>query len=321
MNKRLMLVGAALAWCSATSQATNTQPELEQVMTDLLQWLPGEYSSRPQRYLEGEQGASEEGQHDDWYRIFAPVEVPHIGANVIYGQMHIGNKDALIVPGTQVLYIVAMDPEHRAVSVSGRRIANGEDYAFAHLDPEKLKTIALDPDTGGNCDFRWRRHGNQLVGRLAEPDEAATDGTCTMTSKVSGVTMTWDAEWVLDAEQLWIFDNGYIEGELFIGREDLTHTRLYKTRFFDCKVSLEDRGQSRAFELLMHDRGDEQALGETGLTLRLLRAPMAGSDGFMEHTLLSVRRDADELFSQTLLPGDPSVIDLELGNLTARCAR
>lgn len=316
-----MFVATALALCSGASQATNTPPELERVMSDLLEWLPGEYSSRPQRYLEDEHGSAEEGEHDDWYRIFARVDVPHIGENVIYGQMHIGNKDALIVPGTQVLYIVEMDAEHRAVNVSGRRIANGEDYAFAHLDPEKLKTIALDPNTGGNCDFRWRRHGNQLVGRLAEPDEAPIDGTCTMTSKVSGVTMTWDAEWVLTTDQLWIFDNGYIEGELFIGREDLTHTRLYKARFFDCNVRLDDRGQVSAFELPMHDRGDEQALGETGLTLRLLRGPMAGPDGFREYTLLSVRRDADDLFSQTLLPGDPEMIDLELGNLSARCSR
>ncbi len=316
-----MFVATALALCSGASQATNTPPELEQVISDLLEWLPGEYSSRPQRYLEDEHGSAEEGDHDDWYRIFVRVDVPHIGDNVIYGQMHIGNKDALIVPGTQVLYIVEMDPEHRAVNVSGRRIANGEDYAFAHLDPEKLKTIALDPNTGGNCDFRWRRHGDQLVGRLAEPDEAPIDGTCTMTSKVSGVTMTWDAEWVLNADQLWIFDNGYIEGELFIGREDLTHTRLYKARFLDCDVRLDDRGQPHAFELPMHDRGDEQALGETGLTLRLLRGPMAGPDGFREYTLLSVRRDADDLFSQTLLPGDPDRIDLELANLSARCSR
>jgi hypothetical protein len=126
-----------------------------------------------------------------------------------------------------VLYIVSIDEDHMAVNISGRRIANPADYAFAHEDPEKLRTIALDPDYGGNCDFRWRLHGKQIVGRLAQPDEAAIDGTCTMTSKKSGMQMTWDAEWVLNEEELWIYDNGYLEdGQLFLGREDRTHIRL-----------------------------------------------------------------------------------------------
>ena len=148
---------------------------------------------------------------------------------MIYGQLHIGGKDQPIVPGTQVLYIVSIDEERGAVNVNGRRIKDPEQYAFAHQDPEKLKTISLDPDYGGNCDFRWRKHGDQIVGRLAQPDEDFIDGTCTMTSKKSGLTMTWDAEWVLNEDELWIYDNGYIEDQgLFQGREDRTHIRLTK---------------------------------------------------------------------------------------------
>lgn len=312
----LALIAVGLAGAAA---GTNAGPELEIVRADLMAWLPGEYSSRPQRFLEASYGQSAGGPHDDWYRIFARVDVPHIGDHVIYGQLHIGTKEALIVPGTQVLYIVEIDEEHGAVNVSGRRIKDADAYAFAHLDPEKLETIALDPDYGGNCDFRWRRHGEQLVGRLAQPDEPHIDGTCTMTSKVSGVTMTWDAEWVLSPETLWIFDNGYIEGELFLGREDLTHTRLYKVRFFDCETTLETDAGSKTSTVRLHDRGDERTLDGSGLTLRLLRGPMVGPAGFGEHTLLSVRQAGGELFSQTLEHGAVNAIGLELANFATRC--
>ncbi len=236
MHSRLLV----LAFCAVIFsgvQATNSPPELEGVLDDVMTWLDGSFSSRPQLALEEKYGAPPDGVHYDWYRVFAKVDVPHIGDNVIYGQLHMGSPDAPIVPGTQILYISTIDEAKGAVSMSGRRIANPGDYEDAHLDPEKLKTIAIDPEYGGNCDFRWRRHGKQVVGRLAQPDEDFIDGTCSMTSKKSGLTMTWDAEWVLNEDELWIYDNGYIDGtDLFQGREDRTHVRLTRVRKFECQV-------------------------------------------------------------------------------------
>ena len=223
----MMVVSASVMMLLPSAHATNSRPELESVMALLIQWLPGEFSSRPQLELERQYGAPPDGEHYDWYRIFAQIDAPHIGEHVIYGQLHIGDKSQPIVPGTQVLYIVSIDEERMAVSVSGRRIANPEQFAFAHEHPELWETMAIDPDYGGNCDFRWRLHGNQIVGRLAQKGEAAIDGNCSMTSKKSGVNMTWDAEWVLNDRELWIYDNGYLDdGVLFQGREDRTHIRL-----------------------------------------------------------------------------------------------
>ena len=223
----MMVVSASVMMLLPSAHATNSRPELESVMAMLIQWLPGEFSSRPQLELERQYGAPPDGEHYDWYRIFAQIDAPHIGEHVIYGQLHIGDKSQPIVPGTQVLYIVSIDEERMAVSVSGRRIANPEQFAFAHEHPELWENMAIDPDYGGNCDFRWRLHGNQIVGRLAQKGEAAIDGNCSMTSKKSGVNMTWDAEWVLNDRELWIYDNGYLDdGVLFQGREDRTHIRL-----------------------------------------------------------------------------------------------
>jgi len=231
MGTRTRLISVSILTLLAASNisATNTDPELKFVMDKLLQWLPGEYNTAPQLELEEKYGAPPDGLHPDWYRIFERVDVPHIGEHVIYGQLHIGGKDKPIVPGTQVLYIVTLDSDHMSVTVNGRRIRDPQNYEFAHLDAEKLKTIQIDPEYGGNCDFRWRLHGKQIVGKLTQPDEAAIDGTCSMVSRKSGMAMTWDAEWVLNEDELWIFDNGYIDGEtLFQGRADLTHVRLTK---------------------------------------------------------------------------------------------
>jgi hypothetical protein len=305
---------------TAGAGATNTRPELEAVMADLLAWLPGEYSSAAQLELERRFGAPPDGEHYDWYRIFARVDAPHIGEHVIYGQLHVGDKDQPIVPGTQVLYIVSIDEARGAVSVNGRRIKDPRDYQFAHEDPEKLKTIAIDPDYGGNCDFRWRRHGTQIVGRLAQPDEAAIDGNCTMTSKTSGVTMTWDAEWVLNPDELWIYDNGYIDGkDLFVGREDRTHIRLTRVHRYACTVSAPRGAAARTIEL--HDGGGEAELTAAGPRLRLLRAPRPDADGALrESTVLSVADpdSGDEIASEQAA-GRPARIAVEAPAARASC--
>lgn len=315
---------AGLAWAlvigGSSAHATNTRPELDAVMADLLAWLPGEYSSAAQREVERRLGAPPDGEHPDWYRVFARVDVPHIGEHVIYGQMHVGGKSETIVRGTQVLYIVSMDEAHGAVSVSGRRIKDPGNYESAHLDPAKLKTIALDPDYGGNCDFRWRRHGSQIVGRLAQPDEAAIDGTCTMTSKVSGVTMTWDAEWVLNPNELWIYDNGYIEDVgLFQGREDRTHIRLTRVQEYDCEIDL--AGEDAPRSLRLNDGGGTAELGDGNLRLTLLHIPYpVETDGPGAQTVLTlVDGDAGDAGTETAGTGRPAELALETPAARVSC--
>ena len=124
---------AWLAWAPLHVSATNSDPELLWVMDRLIEWLPGEYSSQPQRELEKTHGAPPDGLHHDWYRVFAPVDVPHIGEHVIYGELRVGGKDQPILPGTQVLYIISLDPEHGAVNVNGRRIKDPERFEAVHL--------------------------------------------------------------------------------------------------------------------------------------------------------------------------------------------
>lgn len=253
---KIPVIGLAVAGfllLAGTAAATNSRPELEQVMADLLAWLPGEYSTQPQLFLERTLGEMPEGGHEDWYRTFAVIDAPHIGPHVIYGELRVGGPDGPLIPGQQILYIVSIDAENRAVHVSGRRIGDGARFERAHLRPELWRELAIDPRTGGNCPFRWRRHGAQLRGILND------DGKCEIVSKLSGLRMSFDAEWILNPEELWVFDNNYVEGQgLFMGREDRTHTRMYKARRFRCSgagAGLE----RREFEL--HDRGGRATIG------------------------------------------------------------
>lgn len=275
----LVLSGAVFA---PPARATNSKPELQAVMRDLLAWWPGEYDTLPQVELERQLGAPPDGEHARQYRVFARVSVPQIGDHVIYGEVHSGGKNGPLIKGQQVLYIVSIDEQHQAVNVSGRRIKDGQNYEQAYLYPDKLKSIALDPAYGGNCDFRFRRYGHDLRGWLADAGQGGT--SCTMVSKMSGQTMTWVADWAITPEQIWVSDNGYMKdpakpdqpGRLFAGREDLVPERLYKGQNFSCIVSVHGTPMSQVRHVPLHDRGGEfdlQAMGIAGERVRLLRLP------------------------------------------------
>ena len=305
--KTIALLTLLILGLATPSHATNSKPELMFVMQDLLAWLPGDYSSKPQVFLETELGEPPSGLHDDWYRSFAMIEAPHIGETVMYTQIRLGAKDGPLYPGQQVLFIITMDEENAAVNISGRRLLNMEEFEDLHLKPELWDDVQIDPEMGGNCDFRWRRHGRQLVGVLE-------DGECTMTSKNTGQLMTWKAEWVLNDEELWIHDNGYYEdGSLIAGRPDKTHLRLYKVREHECFVSLmTDKNEPQVINgFTMHDRGDQFTFMTEDIEPRMLYLD------FMRSLWPSRSgRNFVDLARLTLYEGDPEddEPDVVLGN-------
>ena len=250
---RAFAVTVALALLASPAGATNSKPELMKVLEDFMAWMPGEYSSVPQVFLERNLGAPPDGEHDLFYRVFAEIEAPHLAEHVIYTQIRRGSDDGPIVPDQQVLLLISIDEELDAVSISGRRIREPQKYLDAHLRPEVWPELQPDPNYGGNCSFNWRRHGKQLRGLPGE------FGQCTMVSKNTGQQMTRDAEWILSPDELWIYDNGYLEdGSLISGREDRTHLRMHKARRYECFAALryEDGSNQVINPFFMHDRGD-----------------------------------------------------------------
>ncbi len=301
--------------CTAQAQATNTLPELEWVKSEIERLLPGSFDSYPQIYVERMLGAPPDGEHDHWCRVFAPVDVPHLGDNVFYAQVHTGGCSGPVIPGQQVLHFLTIDEENMVVELNGRRIANQAEFEDAHLRPEVWPDLEIDERYGGNCDFRWRLAGDQVRGILME------DGSCTHTSRISGDTYTWKAEWLLGEDALWVFDNGYTEaGDLFVGREDRTHLRLYRTRDFTCSVG---DGADERHTLEVHDRGQAEPLpvGPEGAQLRILRGPLPNSRGtaMAEVTRLSLLDADGGVIAETRVTGAPSHVVLDYPGFSARC--
>ncbi len=313
-------LGALWLALSSPAAATNSKAELEQVMLDLLAWLPGEYSSEPQLDMERRLGTPPDGPHEHRYHIFARIDAPQIGEHVIYGQLHAGGPDGPIIPGTQIAYIVELDEDNMTVNVNGRRIANAEDFENLHLYPVRGREITLDPETGGNCDFRWRRHASQITGYLRNKDETeqATDGQCTMVSKVSGLQMTWDAEWILNEEELWIYDNGYLEdGQLFIGREDKTHARRSRVHRYQCGIATDGANTS----ITLGDGGVAVSTDSLG-TLRLLRSYWPAAGGGLEQRLALRLFDADgAVVAEQLAPAAGGRVTLQVPQGRVDCRR
>lgn len=301
---------------AATGASGFSRVELEAVRRDLLAWLPGHFDSTPQIDLERRYGAPADGEHEHWYRIFALVDAPHIGEHVIYGQMHVGGPDGPLVRGTQVLYNVRIDERTGTVLANGRRIKDGEKFVNAHLHPELQRKFELDPATGGNCDFRWRPHGRQIHGILNH------DGTCRMVSKVSGREMVFDAEWVLNEDELWLFDNNYIVGQgLFMGREDRTHIRLSRVSPFTCDVTVAD---AAPVGILTHDRGLRRPLpaigNRDGLLLELLKGQRVFAGPAAEpSTSLAVIGADGAVIAESVQPGHHGAALLTLPGATIAC--
>ena len=250
---RAFVFAIALSLMPLPAAATNSRPELMKVLEDLMAWLPGEYTSVPQVFLERNLGAPPDGEHEVFYRVFARIEAPHLAEHVIYTQIRLDSDDGPVFPGQQIVFLISMNEELGAISISGRRIRDPHKFVDAHLRPDVWPDLEPDPNFGGNCAFNWRRHGKQLRGLLGE------FGQCTMVSKNTGDEMTWDAEWILNPDELWVYDNGYLEdGALFFGREDRTHLRMYKARRFECFAALRfgDGSNQVINPFFMHDRGD-----------------------------------------------------------------
>lgn len=312
----VMALGGVGFLAAAAVEASNTPPELQWVHDEIARLLPGEYDAYPQIHIQRLLGAPPDGEHEHWHRVFQRIEVPQIGETVFYGQLRVGGRDGAIMPGTQILYSLVLDEASMSVTLNGRRIADPSRFEDAHLHREMWPQLAIDPRYGGSCNFRWRLNGEQVVGRLEE------DGTCTHVSRVTGQAYTWDAEWVLTDDALWIFDNGYLEdGSMFIGRHDRVHHRLSRTRDFACQL-----GEGRNAEpLVIHDRGEWRDLASAdgdARRLQLLRArlPRPGRAVLVEQTSLAVY-DGDTLLAETRVEGAPERIMLRHDDLTVDCLR
>jgi hypothetical protein len=287
-----LLATLALVATSSASAAPAYDPsrqELEAVLEDLKAWLPGGWDSYPQVYLERTLRAPVEGEHEHWYRSFALIDAPQVGAVVFYGQVNVGGRDGPVLPGSQILYTAVIDEARGVVNVNGQGPVDPEAFVDLHRRPELWKQVRMRDPSKIRCDFVWRRHGTQVVGVLdgKTPERRARGpGTCSYVTD-GRQDFFADAEWVLSPDALWLYDINTLQGLQFIGRKDRTHLRLYRAREYRCLV--EDADGRR--ELGAYDRGYAfEVRGSDGrkTALMLLRAdfPGPGNRGLVERLRL-----------------------------------
>jgi len=304
MRKCLIVLTSSLCMTLGLAGGSLAEPrydqgrqELEWVMQRLIEWLPGEWDSFPQVWYERNVRApSQDGEHEHWFRTFARIDAPQVGDVVFYGQINVHGPNGPIMAGSQVLYKAVIDERLGAVNIFGQGPLNPGDYEDLHKRPQLWSEVRMrDPDSI-NCDWLWRRDGNQLFGVLqgnTVDKQAYGPGTCSFVSKRTDAEFRADAEWVLTPEQLWLYDNNWSGGFLFLGREDQTHIRLHRVRRYACNIADAD-GQRRVDA---YDRGFDtivKAADGKMLSLMLLRAEYPGREnvGLEDRLRLLLEGDA-----------------------------
>jgi hypothetical protein len=287
LTRRRRIVALALGAVVWTGAAAGphyepTRAELEQVLEDLVAWLPGAWDSYPQVYYERLVQAPKAGEHEHWHREFGRIAAPQIGTHVFYGQINVGGRSGPMMPRSQILYDAHIDEARGVVSIIGQSPADPAKYQNLLQRPELWKEVRQRDPAAVRCDFVWRRSGAQLVGVLEgrkEENRKYGPGTCTyLAGQSKDVEFYADAEWVLAPDELWLYDINRMAGHTFVGRDDRTHIRLYRARPFLCRV--QDSTGLRTLQA--YDRGWKvpvSASGGAALELLLLRASLPRSDG------------------------------------------
>lgn len=275
-----------------------SRPELEAVLADLIAWLPGGWDSYPQIHFERRYRVPAEGEHAHWFHVFERIDAPQIGEVVFYGQINEGGRDAPVMHRSQILYKVWIDEQRGAVVINGQGPADPDKYVDLHKHPELWKEVRMRDPAAINCDFLWRRSGEQIVGVLdgkTEAGRAAGPGTCSYMVNKTDVRFVADAEWVLSPEVFWDYDINMMAGHQFVGRKDRTHIRMYRARNYDCRVR--DAAGDRTWSA--YDRGAKiavKAADGRDLQLMLLRAhlPDAAGKGMFDRLHLMVQKPGEE---------------------------
>jgi hypothetical protein len=329
--RKLSLAAQAVCIASLCNSPALAGPEyafdrlqLESILADLKAWLPGAWDSYPQVWHERKVTMPEEGEHEHWYRSFALIDAPQVGEVVFYGQINLGGRDGPVLPRTEILYKAWIDEARGVVVINGQPPADAMRFRDLQDHPELWSEVRMrDPDAI-NCDFIWRRDGEQLMAVLegkTEDRRKYGPGTCSYISS-SGAEFYADAEWVLTPEELWVYDINKIRGVRFIGREDRTHIRLYRARSYNCTVKTRDDQPDTVHAA--YDRGFTAALRSSrDLEFTLLRAlyPSIDRPGLEDKLrLMLMPAGTDEPLAVAEAPPRAPLIRLDADGASVACS-
>ena len=255
---------------------------------------------------------------------FARIDAPQVGPYVFYGQINIAGRNGPLYGRSQVIYVASIDDARGVVLVRGQALMDAEKFVNLQDHPELWKQVRID-EPAINCDFIWRRDGEQIVGVLeGRTADKRLDGpgTCSFPSR-SGKAFYSDAEWVLGPETLWLYDINKLDGVRFQGRADRTHTRLERAQPYVCRVADADGRR----EVESYDRGGSgaaRAADGRALQWTLLRAHYPAADGFgLDDELRLVLHEPDSTQALETVKAPPGAqrVSLTARGVKVNCAR
>ncbi|MCC5870014.1 MAG: hypothetical protein JJU27_16045 [Gammaproteobacteria bacterium] len=316
-----------MAPLSAAPQYDQGIDDLQWVLSRMIDWLPGEWSAFPHVHHNRTVRMPEAGEHDNWHRSVSLIDAPQIGgAAVFYAQVHIGDRNGPVIPRSQHLYKVTIDETRGAVVIAGQGPKDPERFLDLGERPELWSEVQMRDESAIRCDFLWRRSGDQVFGELEgrTPERRRYGpGTCAYISDTTQVEFFADAQWVLGPETWWYYDLNTMDGELFLGREDRTHTRYRRARPYRCVI--EDSSGVRKLD--GHDRGFRVAVAPPGdddkeLMLMLLRSEFPDeAQGRADELRLVLMEDYPlPVLAQTRVYPATERIGIEAHGISASCS-
>lgn len=200
---------------------TRQKRQLEKDLKLITQWFAGYFDNREQVAAEKAQNTEPELIHEQIHGIFARVEIPAFGKNVLYVKQYMDDDPTKVY--RQRIYSFHANEKEEAIELRIYAFFDDEAYMDSHLEPSKLS--GLTPEKMSfkeGCELFWQRKGNHFIGYMKE-------GACQVCSKKLGKIITITDDCYLDGEQLWIRDRAIDEdGNYVFGHRGNIHHKMKK---------------------------------------------------------------------------------------------
>ncbi len=200
---------------------TRKNIQLEKDLKLISKWFAGYFDNREQVAEEKAKNTEPELIHEQIHGIFARVEIPAFGKNVLYVKQYMDDDPSQVY--RQRIYSFHTNEKEEAIELRIYAFFDDEAYMDAHLEPSKLS--GLTPEKMSfkqGCELFWQRKDNHFLGYMKE-------GACRVCSKKIGKTITITDDCYLDREQLWIRDRAMDEdGNYVFGHKGNIHHKMKK---------------------------------------------------------------------------------------------
>ena len=196
----VFLVGIA-----GVAHAATLAENLTAERVTLLNWVQGSFSNARQT-REGtnalaDKPATADAAPDLLFPIFKKIDVPALGAHVVYLQWPMGSPEGKLQ--RQRIWVFADDPARNAIMMKFYTLKEPQKWLNAHLEPGKVRamTAADVIPYPPACDLPFRRHGDVFLGEIPR-------GDCKIVSQETKTSMTINGRIIVSKNQVWYNESG-----------------------------------------------------------------------------------------------------------------